>query len=62
MKGDKTMKKNYIIPATSVVAIEIQQMIASTTLSTDNPSVEVSSGKYSSTFSSRGDDSWDDEY
>lgn len=55
------MKKNYISPATVVLAIEMQQMIASTILSTDNPSVEVSGGQHHGAFSSRGSDFWDDE-
>ncbi len=57
------MKKNYMAPTTCVVVIAVQQMIASTTLdSTASPSVEVSSGEFGGTFSSRGGDLWDDEY
>lgn len=57
------MKKNYISPATIIMAIEVQQMIASTTLDSNasNPSVEVSSQPYKGTFSSRKGGSWDDE-
>lgn len=58
------MKKNYISPATIIMAIEVQQMIASTTLDSNssNPSVEVSSQSFGGTFSSRsGGSSWDDE-
>lgn len=57
------MKKNYMSPATIVVTVATQQMIASSTLdaSSDNPSVEVSSNKYGGTFSSRRGDFWDDE-
>ncbi len=55
------MKKNYEKPATIIMAVETQQMIASTTLNPNNPSVEVSSESFGDTFSSRGDDSWDDE-
>ena len=56
------MKKNYISPVTIIMAVEIQQMIASTTLDPNNPRVEVSSQSYGGTFSSRrGGGSWDDE-
>ena len=58
------MKKNYKTPATIIMAIEIQQMIASTTLdpTSSNPRVEVSSQSYGGTFSSRrGGGSWDDD-
>lgn len=56
------MKKNYMIPTTNVVVIELQQMIAASTLNaSDNPSVEVSSGTYGGTFSSRGGSDWDDD-
>lgn len=56
------MKKNYISPATIIMAVEVQQMIASTTLDPNaNPSVEVSSQPYKGTFSSRKGGSWDDE-
>jgi len=56
------MKKNYISPVTIIMAVEIQQMIASTTLDPNNPRVEVSSQSYRGTFSSRrGGGSWDDD-
>lgn len=57
------MKKYYESPVTILVAIEIQQMIASSTLNASDgtPSVEVSSEQFGGTFSARGGGSWDDE-
>lgn len=58
------MKKEYMTPYVLVTAIELQKMIAASTLdsSSDAPSVEVSSSGYSGTFSARGTNGvWGDD-
>lgn len=56
----KTTKKAYLSPAIDIIALNTQQFLAGSSLTTSDPSVTVSDEEYTGTFSARGDD-FDDE-
>ena len=56
----KTTKKAYLSPAIDIIALNTQQFLAGSSLTTSDPSVTVSGEEYTGTFSARGDD-FDDE-
>lgn len=59
-----SMKKIYQTPQTEAFAIELQTIIAGTTLNAEDaaPTVEVTDGEYHSTFGARGSVLDDEEW